>query len=154
MTGGAQAHHARGVTPATQLTGAASTRPRQIITVPGVAHGNQPFPLAVRIGPLVVSSAIPGKDPETGTVPADPRRQVELLFENVREVMSRAGGSVRDIAQVLVSVSAKEYRELVNEQWVLTFPDADDRPARNTQVRDLGGGMICCAIITAFLTNP
>ena len=153
MIGDTEPHEAPTVQRATQPGVGGSTRTRQVITVPGVAHGSQPFPLAVRVGGLVVSSAIPGKDPQTGTIPAEPGRQVELLFGNIREVMSRAGGGVQDIAHVLVSVSAKEYRELVNEQWVLTFPDPDDRPARNTQVRDLGGGMICCAIITAFLTN-
>lgn len=124
---------------------------RHVISVPGVKHGRQPFPLAVRVDQLVVSSAIPGMDPSTETIPTDPRRQIELVFRNMRAVVERAGGTVADIAQVLVSVSAQDHRDLVNEQWIEMFPDSDDRPARNTQVRELAGGMVCCVLMTAVL---
>jgi 2-iminobutanoate/2-iminopropanoate deaminase len=63
---------------------------RQVLEVPGVSH-DAPIPMGVRMGNLVVSSGIAGKDPETGQLPADPGRQVELMFQHVRTLMAAAG---------------------------------------------------------------
>ncbi|MFE7243121.1 RidA family protein [Streptomyces sp. NPDC057580] len=124
---------------------------RHVIEVPGLHHGTQPFPMAVRIDNLLLSSGVHGMDRETGTIPQDPVRQIELMFANIRTVVETAGGTVADVAQVLLTVSDAAYRAIVNEYWAALFPDPGDRPARNTQVRDLGGGMACSAVVTAVL---
>ncbi|MTD57050.1 RidA family protein [Amycolatopsis pithecellobii] len=126
---------------------------RQIIEVPGVDHGTQPFPLAVRIGNIVLTSGINGMDRATHAIPDDPAAQVACMFDNIRSVMETAGGSVDDIGQVVLTLTGSRYRALVNERWVEMFPDEHDRPARNTQFRQLGGNSVCSALVTAVLSE-
>src|SRR5467141_3832788 len=69
---------------------------RRSIEVGGVKHVN-PIPSASRKGPFVVSGAISGADPTTGRVPAELDAQCHQMFDNVRRVMSAAGGTPEDI---------------------------------------------------------
>lgn len=124
---------------------------RTSITVPGLDHGPLPFPIASRKGVLVTTSAIHGVDPATQLFDPDPDRQAQQVFANVATVMAAAGGSLDDITQVLISVSDKAHRGLINDHWVVAFPDANSRPARNTQVRELGGGSLFSVLVTAML---
>jgi len=101
----------------------------------GLPHHNNPISTAVKIGQMVFSSAIGGHDPETNKAPADPARQVELAFENVRRVMDAAGGTTDDIAKVTVFLKDMKYREHVNREWLKMFPNEDDRPARHAVKR-------------------
>jgi 2-iminobutanoate/2-iminopropanoate deaminase len=123
---------------------------RQVLEVPGVSH-DAPIPMGVRMGNLVVSSGIAGKDPETGRLPPDPSRQVELMFQHVRTLMAAAGGSPADIARMTVYVKDIAYREQVNGEWLQMFPDEDDRPSRHTLQWDLRGGMLVQCEILALL---
>jgi 2-iminobutanoate/2-iminopropanoate deaminase len=70
---------------------------RRSIEVSGVKHLN-PIPAASRKGPFVVSGAISGADPESGTVPADLDAQCAAMFANVRRLIEAAGGSPDDIS--------------------------------------------------------
>ncbi len=54
----------------------AMTRKRQVLVVPGVPRHHAPIPTAVKVGGLLFSSAVGGKDPETGTTPPEPERQI------------------------------------------------------------------------------
>jgi enamine deaminase RidA (YjgF/YER057c/UK114 family) len=92
-------------------------------------------------------------DPEAHSVPEEPAQQVAFMFQNIRAVMAQAGGSTDDIVQIIVMLSDRRFRDLVNEQWVAMFPDPDDRPARNTQVQDLAGAMVCSALVTAVIPS-
>ena len=65
---------------------------RRSIYVEGLTHGAGTFPIAVRSGPLVVSSAIHGKDPSTGVLDNELAKQVAGVFSNVRRVIEAAGG--------------------------------------------------------------
>jgi 2-iminobutanoate/2-iminopropanoate deaminase len=123
---------------------------RQVLEVPGVSH-DAPIPMGVRIGNLVTSSAIPGRDPANGELPADPARQAELMFQHVDTLMRAAGGSPADIAHVTVYVKDLAYREQVNREWLKMFPDETDRPARHTQLSDLRGGMLVQCELLAVL---
>lgn len=105
---------------------------RRSIEVPGVKHVN-PIPSASRRGPFVVSGAISGTDPQTGKAPPDFNEQCRLMFENVRRVMSAAGGSPDDIVKMTVWISDRSLREVMNRHWVAMFPDPHSRPARHTQ---------------------
>jgi 2-iminobutanoate/2-iminopropanoate deaminase len=104
---------------------------RRSIDVPRAKHVN-PIPSACRRGPFVVSGAISGTDPETGKVPADLDEQCRLMFENVRRVMSAAGGSPDDIVKMTVWITDRSLREIMNRHWVVMFPDPQSRPARHT----------------------
>ena len=123
---------------------------RRVIEVPGVSH-DAPIPMGVRVGNLVVSSGIAGKDPQTGQLPPDPGRQVELMFQHVRTLMAAAGGSPADIARMTVYVKDIAYREQLNREWLRMFPDEDDRPSRHTLQWDLRGGMLVQCEILAVL---
>jgi len=107
--------------------------------------------MGVRVGNLVVSSGIAGKDPQTGQLPPDPGRQVELMFQHVRTLMAAAGGSPADIARMTVYVKDIAYREQLNREWLRMFPDEDDRPSRHTLQWDLRGGMLVQCEILAVL---
>jgi 2-iminobutanoate/2-iminopropanoate deaminase len=48
--------------------------PQQIINLKGINHP-QASPLACKIGPLLCSGAIYGRDPESGQLPADAAAQ-------------------------------------------------------------------------------
>ncbi len=123
---------------------------RQTLEVPGVMHG-APIPMGVRIGNLVFSSAVMGKDPATDSLPADPARQAELMFHNVRTLLAQAGATLDDVAHVTVYVKDNAYREHLNREWLKAFPDENDRPARHTLLWDLPGGMLIQCELVAVL---
>ena len=104
---------------------------RRSIEVSGVKHVN-PIPAACRRGPFVVSGAIGGADPETGKVPEDLDAQCRQMFENVRRIMSAAGGTPDDIVKMTVWIADRGLRPVMNRYWVEMFPDPHSRPARHT----------------------
>ena len=104
---------------------------RRSIDVAGAKHVN-PIPSASRRGPFVVSGAISGADPGDRQGPADLDEQCRLMFENVRRVMTAAGGSPDDIVKMTVWITDRSLREIMNRHWVAMFPDPQSRPARHT----------------------
>jgi 2-iminobutanoate/2-iminopropanoate deaminase len=62
-----------------------------------------------------------------------------------------AGGSLADVGQVLVTLTDRANRPLVNAVWTELFPDPASRPARNTSERELPGGSLCQLIAYAFI---
>ena len=125
---------------------------RRSISVPGLDHGDQPFPTASRVGPFVATSGIHGADPETGKPEGNAAAQIRQAFANLRAVLAQAGASPDDVAQVLVTLTEREHRTLVNESWVELFPDPASRPARQTSERELPGGSLCMLIAYAYVT--
>jgi 2-iminobutanoate/2-iminopropanoate deaminase len=125
---------------------------RRSIELAGVDHGEQPFPLASRVGPLLATSGIHGTDPATGAL-ADggAEAQIRQAFSNLRGVVEAAGGSLEDVAQVLVTLTDRAHRPFVNAVWVELFPDPASRPARNTSERELPGGSLCQLIAYAYV---
>lgn len=117
----------------------------------GLPQHRNPIPTAVKIGQMVFSSAIPGQDPETDSIPAEPERQVELAFRNIRRVMEEAGGSTDDIAKMTVFLKDMKHREHVNREWLKMFPDENNRPVRHAIKADLPGDMAVQLEIIAVL---
>jgi len=62
------------------------------VNVPGLGHAGAPFPVAVRSGGVVLSSAIHGRDPDTGQLPDTVEEQAAGVFANVRRTVEAAGG--------------------------------------------------------------
>ena len=116
-------------------------RPRSI-EIPNVTHGSVPIPSGARVGNMIFSSGIMGKDPATDALPADGPAQVRFAFENMRELLRLAGATLESVGHVKVYLKDNALRETVNEQWIRCFPDAHDRPARHTMLHDLPGGML------------
>ncbi len=123
---------------------------RQTLEIPGVTH-SAPIPMGCRIGSLVFSSGIAGKDPASDSLPDDPARQAELMFQNVRTLLERAGATLDDVAHVTVFLRDNAHREHLNREWVRAFPDEHDRPARHTLLFDLPGGMLMQCELVAVL---
>lgn len=105
---------------------------RQPIDLPDLPLHNQPFPVGVRIGDMIYSSAISGMDKETQKVPDDAQAQIINAFANVAAIVEAGGGSTSDIAKVQVFLQDRDMRPMVNEEWIKMFPSEDDRPVRHT----------------------
>ena len=107
--------------------------------------------MATRVGPFVTTSGVHGIDPATGELAPDAAGQVRQAFANLRAVLDQAGASLDDVAQVLVTLTDRAHRRLVNESWVELFPDPASRPARQTSERELPGGSLCMLIAYAYV---
>ena len=114
---------------------------RQVLRGNGLPEHPQPFPPAVRISNMVYSSAIGGYEPGNGDLPDDMEAQVRNAFIHMRTVMTMAGGSLDDVAKVVVYLADRDDRSFVNPEWKAAFPEEDDRPVRHTVVKSLPGGM-------------
>ncbi len=120
------------------------------VNVPGIGH-NAPIPLGARVGKLLCSSGISGKDATTGTLPPDPLRQTVLAFANLEALLAAGGATLGDVAKLTIYVKDNTLRDAINVEWQRCFPDPQDRPARHTLVHDLQHGMAlqleCLALI-------
>ena len=110
---------------------------RQIIVGDDIPSHPQPFPTAVRIGNMIFSSAVNGRDAVNDVLPEDPATQIAQAFENMRRIVERGGGDVGDIAKVVVHLANRDDRALMNPVWVKMFPDEADRPVRHTIAANL-----------------
>ena len=109
------------------------------IEVPGLSHHGAPIPTACRVGPILVTSRIMGKDPETGHMPADPEAQAVLCFENLKRVLAAGGMDLGDVVKLTVYLVSDSYRTAVNKPWNEHFPDPKHRPTRDSLVMPLRG---------------
>lgn len=116
-------------------------RPRSI-EVEGVTHGAAPIPMAARVGNILMTSGVLGKDPATDQLPADGPSQARFLFQNLRTVLANGGATLDDVVRITVFVKDNGQREAINAEWLQWFPDPHDRPARHTQLVDLPGTML------------
>lgn len=106
---------------------------RQSIDAASFTHAN-PIPGACRIGPLLVSSVIVGRDAATQNVPDGPEAQYNNLFHHIGEFLAAAGGEWRHVARITFFVPDIAFRDACNPIWLEHFPDPASRPARHTQV--------------------
>jgi 2-iminobutanoate/2-iminopropanoate deaminase len=126
------------------------SRPPRSIDVPGASH-NAPIPAAARVGHLLCTSAVSGKDAATGQLPADAAAQVHHAFANLRAVLHAGGASLDDVAKFSVTIKDNSVREPLNAEWLACFPDPHDRPARHIVVQDLQHGMWLQIEVMAFV---
>ena len=128
-------------------------RGRRSIEVPGVSHGNAPIPMGARVGNMIYSSGIMGKDPATDTLPADGPSQAKFMFMNLRSLLAQGGADLGDVVHVKAYVKDNSQRDALNAEWLQCFPDPHDRPARHTMVTDLPGGMLVQIEIVAVVKD-
>jgi 2-iminobutanoate/2-iminopropanoate deaminase len=112
------------------------------IEVPGVTHGSVPIPMGARVGNMIFSSGLMGKDPATDTLPSDGTSQARFVFQNLRTLLENGGATLEDVGRVTVFIKDNSIRDAINAEWLHCFPDPHDRPARHTLVYDLQGGML------------
>lgn len=106
---------------------------RRAIDVDSFHHSN-PIPGASRIGPLLASSIIVGRDPGRDHLPESVDEQIANLFHHVGELLAAAGGRWEHVVKMSFYVPDLAIRGAINKPWVEHFPEPDSRPARHTQV--------------------
>lgn len=126
---------------------------KRSLHVPNVGH-KAPIPLGARVGPLLCSSGIAGKDPATGALPAVGATQVAHAFTNMKALLAAGGATLADVARLSVTLADETLREAVNTEWLAAFPDPDDRPARHIGVQPLPHGMQVQLELLALIQNP
>jgi enamine deaminase RidA (YjgF/YER057c/UK114 family) len=117
---------------------------RKAIEIEGFRHAN-PIPAACRVGPLLVSSVVVGRDPVTNEMPGDVADQLANLFDHVGAILAEAGADWRHVARMSFYVPDLSLREAINGPWLEHFPDPTSRPARHTQAAD--GPHVSCEFI-------
>lgn len=113
---------------------------RQSIHIPGQSH-SAPIPMGCKIGNMVYSSGLSGRDQQTNKLPEDAQEEANNMFKNVATFMQLAGGTPDDIIHVKVLLKDEKDREYINKPWEAMFPDPDNRPARHALSTDVRGGM-------------
>ena len=63
------------------------TSSQRSLDIPGAGH-NASIPLGARVGPLICSSGISGKDPATRQLPAEPSLQMRKAFANLDALLA------------------------------------------------------------------
>lgn len=116
---------------------------RRSFDVESMAHSN-PIPAVSRVGPLVMSSVIVGRDPGSSTVPESIEAQLANLFHHVGEMLHAAGADWQHVVKMNFYLPSLELRNALNDPWMAHFPDPDSRPARHTQV---GGSTAQCDFV-------
>jgi enamine deaminase RidA (YjgF/YER057c/UK114 family) len=119
---------------------------QQSIYVESFAHGN-PIPAGCRIGNLLMTGVITGKDARTGKRPDTLEAECAAVFEHVREIVQAAGMTTQNIIKMTVWLKDDSDRRALNAEWVKMFPDPQHRPARMVMPH-LGGGdaLVLCDI--------
>ncbi len=104
---------------------------RKSVNISGFQHKN-PIPNASRVGNLLMSGVILGRDADSGEVPTTVGGQCTLMFKHMREIVEAAGGTTEQIAKVTIWLKDPSNRDAVNAEWIKMFPDPESRPARHT----------------------
>jgi len=126
---------------------------RESIELPGFGHAN-PIPAAARIGNLLMSGVLTGRDPATREMPASLDDQCTNVFTHVRALLAAAGGSCDDVVKMTFWLAAHRDRDALNREWVAMFPDPTDRPARQAMAATLDGACLIQCDLVAVLTDP
>lgn len=121
---------------------------RRSIEIETFVHAN-PIPSACRIGPLLTSSIVVGRDPGGNDVPDAVAAQIENLFRHVDAMLDAAGARWEHVAKMNFWVPSLDDRSLINVPWIDHFPDPTSRPGRHTQV----GSSVAQCDFTAYVTD-
>jgi 2-iminobutanoate/2-iminopropanoate deaminase len=97
----------------------------------GLAEAKGPVSTAVTSGGFLFTAQI-AKDAHGDIVPGDIRVQTRQVLENLRTTIAAAGGSLRDVAQVLVYLIDRADFDAMNEVYAGFFEAP--YPARATVV--------------------
>jgi 2-iminobutanoate/2-iminopropanoate deaminase len=111
------------------------------IEVEGLQH-SVPIPLGCRVGPVLATSGIGGRDPKTGKLAPDANQQARQCFENLKSVLAAGGCDLGDVVKLTVYLGDEAHREAIAKPWLECFPDPHQRPARHALVVPLRGGAL------------
>lgn len=119
---------------------------QQVINLKGLEHP-EGSPNACKIGPLLVSGAIYGKDPETGMLPDSVDEQARNAFANMKRVLAEARMGLDDVAKLTIYVRDDDYAAIARKHWAECFPDPKRRPTRRTLEAKIHVGLVQLEII-------
>lgn len=125
-----------------------SRQPRSL-ELEGLNHGSAPIPMGDRVGNMIFTSGISGKNPMTGKLAEGAAAQAFHAFENLRQLLENGGATMADVGQVTVLTVDDSLRDVVNAEWLRPFPDPQDRAARHTTVQALRGSALLQLIAIA-----
>jgi 2-iminobutanoate/2-iminopropanoate deaminase len=126
------------------------TARRKSIHIGGFKHVN-PIPNACRIGGLVMSGVILGRDHD-GKMPESLEAQCANMFAHMKATVEAAGGTTDDIIKMTVWLKDRSQRGPLNVEWLKMFPDEHSRPARHSQQQsDMEGGSLVQCDFTAVI---
>lgn len=123
---------------------------RTALYLPTFAHAN-PIPVASRVGPLLASGALTGRDPHTSEMPAGLDEQVENVFTHIAALMQSADAHTDAIVKITFHLVDYRDRAALNRAWTAMFPDRDTMPARQVLAATLDGGALVHADLIAWL---
>ena len=123
---------------------------RTSIQIGGFKHAN-PIPNASRIGNLLMSGVILGRDPQTGEMPETLEEQCVNMFAHMKAIVEAGGGTTDDIVKMTVWLQDRSQRDPVNAEWLKMFPDETCRPARHALQMDMAGGALVQCDVTAVI---
>jgi enamine deaminase RidA (YjgF/YER057c/UK114 family) len=90
--------------------------------------------MASRVGNMLFTSGIFGRDPVTDEMPESVEQQCINCLVNLRRVLDEAGAKATDVAQVAIYLKDNSARSHFNAPWVEMFPDEHSRPARHAHI--------------------
>lgn len=105
-------------------------------------HHNAPIPAACRVGPILATSAIAGRDQASGKLPPDADGQARHAFANLKRLLAEGGMDLGDVVKLTVFVTDDKFRDAINKYWIECYPDETRRPARHSLVGPLRGGLL------------
>jgi len=117
------------------------TRKGRSLEVAGLSHGHAPIPMGARVGNVIFSSGIFGKDPAAEGFSERIEEQMRWAFRNMETLLADGEATIQDVVRMTVYLRDESARAALNEEWLRYFPDPADRPARHTVIHDLRGGM-------------
>ena len=112
------------------------------IYLDSLGHGSAPIPLACRVGPILMTSGVMGRNRETGAMSDQVSEQAVECFKNLQAILAEAGLDMGDVVRVSVLVKEDSYRDAVNGPWLAHYPDPAHRPARHVAVGALRGAAL------------
>src|ERR1700753_761899 len=89
---------------------------RKSIHIGGSNHAN-PIPNACRIGNLLMSGVILGRDPNTGEMPARIEDQCANMFAHMKATVEAGGGTTDDIIKMTVWLKDRTQRRATPCTW-------------------------------------
>ncbi len=98
---------------------------RKSIEIAGFVHKN-PIPNASRIGNILASGIIHGRDTRAESVPDTIEEQCALCFQHMKDIVEAAGGTVDDIIKITVWLKDPADRTALKRRMDGDVP----RPAR------------------------
>ena len=120
---------------------------QSIVTKKAAQHKN-PVPNAAIHRGILVTSAILGKDLDSGQYPADKGLQIALVFDQLQAILEEVEAELQDVVKLDLYFADKSDRPLANQHWLRLWPDDSHRPARQAHQSVLPDG--CCLQIVAM----